>query len=765
MPDNPNTQHSTPNTQYQLNLSLVCVLWLGVVMGLQLLYASFLLFGPKPVTPAQLETFTRWGRELYRPERDIPLYVMGCAFTIVLCFALRALNWRRLPDSVPPEDSGLPVYAPSPLLSRCSAHLCLGVVGMTLYLPAFFAARGLILTTYPSPHRAVALLLFPIALEAIGFTFSLRSARPLRWPLLARLLRSALSRYARLKAMQTLKAAPARKWQIADIVAPLLICALIYIPHPERLAGDIFHNEHFHHWDYFVMGPAVGYLHGGALCTDIYAQYGIGLPLLFARLNPYYSLGYGHLVQAGMLTSCLYFCGVYLLLRRLRLNPAWSILGVLYLIWMKMFAWSGEWLVVWELPSNTILRAPFDIWFLLALLLHQQSRRSGWLLLAGALTGLSLLFETDTGAYVAFTFGTYCLLWKPEPTTSDTLLFGRHKWSLVAAGWLLAIGILLSGMAIGSRGTMGQAAFWRGWMECFTAYPNGISMMPVVEHPAGILYSMGMCGMCLMTLAYHLLRITRAKFAVLPDIERLAAREDLPLACVALYGTLALLHFIGRSHPANLYVAAMGFTVALVVSLHRLAEVARQVLPAQVTLQRAGKLAFSTLAAAFVALYATSPCARNYPNVFRRWLSPYPPHKLALYANMRDIRLTAVDAPTVRQYNAVVKEARALRAQGRTIAIISNDDTSLYLAAESPLWYRYSPLLPSLISRKQLEGATAKLASKPVDYVFLPSDEPWKSFETWYPLKTTDVYFAIRSTVQAHYTFDHTCGAFDVWRR
>ena len=74
-----------PDTQYQRNLSLACVVGFGVVVGLQLLYAGFLLLGPKPIAPGQLEAFTRWGRELYRPERDIPLYVSGCAFTIALC--------------------------------------------------------------------------------------------------------------------------------------------------------------------------------------------------------------------------------------------------------------------------------------------------------------------------------------------------------------------------------------------------------------------------------------------------------------------------------------------------------------------------------------------------------------------------------------------------------------------------------------------------------------------------------------------------------
>ncbi len=775
-----------------LAFSRACAVGMGVLIGLQLLYAGLLFFGPKPVTVGELAAFTQWGGELYRPERDIPLYIVGSALTVLLCFLLAALDRRRISDAIAP-DAAPPAPEHAVALSRCSAYLAFSLAGMALYVPAFYTARSLVLTAHPSPRRAAALLLFPLALEAAGLTFCLRRKRPLRLPLPERILSVGLSRYARAEMRDTPPILNPRRGRLLDVLTPLLLCALIYIPHPERLAGDIFHNEHFHHWDYFVMGPAVGYLHGGALCSQIYAQYGIGLPLLFARLNPYYALGYGHLIQAAMLYACLYFCGVYLFLRRLRLNPYWSTLGVVYLVWLKMFAWSGEWLVVWELPSNTILRAPFDVWFLLLLLLHQQSRRMGWLLLAGALAGLSLLFETDTGIYIAFTFGAYCVLWQPGSYAFNAARSFRSKWNTVAFAWLLAAGVLLSGMAVGSRGAMWHSAFWRGWMECFTAYPAGISMMPVIEHVSGINLSFVFCAVLLSGLAFHLLRrvhpIPPAASGLKPrpdqdlnpgangDLkprpdEAASCREDLALVCVALYGTCSLLHFMGRSHPVNLYVAALGFVTILTVFLQRFAAIAQKMLlsarnPKQrkVGFAISDKTAIPLMAAVFVPLYLSNACACNYPNLFRRFLRPYDPHTLALYPNMPDIRLTAADALAAGQYTVVAKEVKEILSEHRTVAIISNDDTSLYLATGAPLWYRYAPMLPSLISRKQLNRVLETLAAKPVDYVFLPSEEPWKSFETWYPLKTADVYAAARKTVRLRYTFDHRCGAYDVWKR
>ena len=65
------------------------------------------------------------------------------------------------------------------------------------------------------------------------------------------------------------------------------------------------------------MAPAIGYLHGGALGTDVFAQYGVGWPTLHAALDSCWQLSYAHVFQVSLIYGCLYFIGIYVFLRLL----------------------------------------------------------------------------------------------------------------------------------------------------------------------------------------------------------------------------------------------------------------------------------------------------------------------------------------------------------------------------------------------------------------------------------------------------------------
>ena len=55
---------------------------------------GLIFFGPASPSPAELERFTKAGLALYQPEHDLPLYVAGCALTVLftLFFVWR---WHR----------------------------------------------------------------------------------------------------------------------------------------------------------------------------------------------------------------------------------------------------------------------------------------------------------------------------------------------------------------------------------------------------------------------------------------------------------------------------------------------------------------------------------------------------------------------------------------------------------------------------------------------------------------------------------------------
>ena len=102
-----------------------------------------------------------------------------------------------------------------------------------------------------------------------------------------------------------------------DIAVVALIWIIIYVPRTDLLAGMDFHLQSFHHWDFFAIGPAIGLLKGKALATQVYSQYGIGWPLLADEAEPteYLLLSYGHTFKIAVIYACVYYCGVYWLLR------------------------------------------------------------------------------------------------------------------------------------------------------------------------------------------------------------------------------------------------------------------------------------------------------------------------------------------------------------------------------------------------------------------------------------------------------------------
>jgi hypothetical protein len=62
------------------------------------------------------------------------------------------------------------------------------------------------------------------------------------------------------------------------------------------------HNTDPHHWG-FILGTTLDYIYGRELFTQVYVQYGVGLPMLFKAMNFAWSITYTNI---GFLTSVVY---------------------------------------------------------------------------------------------------------------------------------------------------------------------------------------------------------------------------------------------------------------------------------------------------------------------------------------------------------------------------------------------------------------------------------------------------------------------------
>lgn len=376
-------------------------------------------------------------------------------------------------------------------------------------------------------------------------------------------------------------------------------------------------------------------------------------------------------------------------------------------------------------------------------------------------SALSLLFETDNGIYLIFVLGLYNLYWiigqrhSARQVADRTGILMRSLSISLLAGVVLT-GVALAGIAVASRGTMWQGAFWRGWLESFIAYPSGVSMLPVSAYRQGILYGMFQIGFYLFAVCYRRERYFE---------ERTTASERLQL-WIGLYGLCLAIHYIGRSHPNYLFELSLPLAILVVCLMERLALWAdRKRAEGYYALPRFAYRAIAVFIVWIVALQLYN--MRNYPSALhatvRQVMKGQRPPTAQLFAPGVGASIPISEKAQAMTYNLLAYEIRQYAQNGKQVAIISNDDTSLYLASGARPWSRYLPLLPNLVTKRQLEETSARLASGTADVVYMPIHDPCEMYDTWYLLVTTDAWLKLRRVTRQNFVLDHITGPYEVY--
>ena len=117
----------------------------------------------------------------------------------------------------------------------------------------------------------------------------------------------------------------------------LLIVLILGVPDFSRFSGALFELDEFHHWDFFAVAPALQVRAGRALGSQAYSQYGVAFPLLANALSPVAPLRYDNFLKIGVGLGCLYFVGLYLLLRILLRDALWAATGTLVALNLQCF--------------------------------------------------------------------------------------------------------------------------------------------------------------------------------------------------------------------------------------------------------------------------------------------------------------------------------------------------------------------------------------------------------------------------------------------
>jgi hypothetical protein len=469
--------------------------------------------------------------------------------------------------------------------------------------------------------------------------------------------------------------------------------------------------------------------------------------MLLAQASTIAPLTYKMAVHFAVVFGCAYFLVVFVFLRLLLKNAPWALAGLLLALFLQLFSGSRE-SPKWIWPSSTVLRSSLDMVFLVVCLTYAR-RNWTWLgLPAGALLGLVILFGIDTGVYLTAAFVAFLLA---VPRLQISAIGSRRTWLFALLAVVGLAGTLIPGLAIASRGTLLQSAFWRGWIESLLEYGGGLGQLPV-----GL--ALGLWTDYLFFSMEILVYLFFVSSALEKSLRKSLSPESLMLGTIALYGLGTMTIFIGRSHPFNLYHPSIPFCILLTsafawtgVELGGRLEAARPAPGAPLLRATLRTVPWACVYLALIAVCANGNF-QQYPNLLHWSSCDRPvarPLDNYLFAQRRDALLPEALRPEVQRFAAITDELMQLSEGGRnSIAVIDIAETYYLVQADLKPYFRYSPLLASLYFKEQVDLIDRQLADHPPAYVLIPDKAPMIDQQ----VRSTDVYDRVMARLNERYT-------------
>ena len=718
---------------------MASALALALSLGLQVLVTSVIVFGPLKEWPAP-ETMTVMGQVMVHPEHDMLAYVGGLAFTcIVLLLAAGAVRWQagRLA-----RIHEFPAQASAAVVPGVLLHLTLAMGSMTAFLVCVELVRRSAYERW-SLHPLEAILLLLPALMTIAVLIVHR-VWPSCWPSLARWL-SSPPRYAR--------------WAF-DAAVFVGIVLLLFVPPSADLAARIYLREGFLHWDYFAMGPATQYALGSALGTDVFVLYGIGFPTLLGLLDSIWTLSHQGALHLLIAYGCVYFFGVYCLLRALRVARPAAAMGVLLALLLTFFA--PIWIereTLWQWPSTSILRSPTDVWLFAALAMHAYTSRLRWLIAASVSAFLGLFFITDTGVGLLIVLALYSIYWILAPRPSAVVPSRLKRVGEGAIAFAVGFLTLAIGLLIASRGTLvtDSEAFLLGWLEAVLSYGGmGMGSMYFLARVSviDIAVFVGIVALSLVAMSRGGLRA----------LGRRPAADEVVIALLGFYALGRLTYFLYRTLPNNLYHASVPVAVLLVVLGARWggAWCLRWARQAQTFPERSiPRFVRAAMPVPLVVLVVLgiwySPSFRDYPSALRV-MAKGAPSTGSLYLLPEQGQIGGIpmdEADRVEAFAETIDRMRALHAEGHRVVMLDHTATIHYLTARVPPSGRDIGAYYNILFWEQMEAYQRSILADPPDFILIRSDVPNPYFEdSWSDLRVFLEECAARV---------ETAGLFDVY--
>ncbi len=345
----------------------------------------------------------------------------------------------------------------------------------------------------------------------------------------------------------------------ADILMPIVILLIIYIPDTVGALATIFDTDWLAHLDAFVMSPGWAFLKGCVLYVDTGSAYGLGIPIFFATLAKMGGgFSYQNVLAVAIILAVIYFILMYLLLRYWLKDPLLAVAGTMWAIKLHLFHEGAADPFIWRFLSPSVLRYLFDIPFFLFLLLHIRKKDNKYVLVAAAVAGLSIFYMTDTGLYQLVAFYAYLFLsfFSSRPRFGPMKAPKELGWTMgiLVLPWLVAL--LLFWAAVGPH--LWTTSFWKNFFEFFNYFNNGFGALPIytnLQEKKTFEFFLGL----LIPVVYLWTVIYVGAFIFLRKI----LNENIFVVTLGIYGLSLYNYFICRSAPTNFYTVCVPFLLLL----------------------------------------------------------------------------------------------------------------------------------------------------------------------------------------------------------
>ncbi len=724
----------------------------GVYIGVQWMLAGFAGFSIKPASP-MWDQYTEYGKFRHHPDRDLPFYAFGSCLAVLLAITLERA-WRRRSEPPGIKTAVLPGHRVALLLALVpTIPFWLNLASPSTILLAGGLRRSTsILLMMPGLAAAAAIFLFR---GRPGLAGGWTVARAPDVP-----AHDGERQAAELAEGRSVRSSQTVVHWLFDVGMVALIASLIYIPDWKLIAYQTYNLDQFHHWDFYLMGPALGFFHGRALGTDVFSQYGVGWPVVLSWLSAVTPITYATCAAIFVLCGTLYFVLYYLTLRHVAGGALLA--AAIFFVFLNLQLFHGlpdsGSITMWSWPSSSIVRSVFDLGFFAMLALHGRSGHSRWMVASSAMVGLGLLFEMDTGLYLLASFFYYLFVtWLHGVRGVEGPWSANLSIRTMASLAATLISVTAVGLLIASRGTLFSREFFEGWLEGVRTYGGGFSSLPVVRS-----------GRIALAMLMVLVGLSIGSM-LLPILRRRSGRmgfQDRYMGCWGSYAWCAMALFVNRSHPWNIFHCILPFGVLAAYLARSILDRSLEVTaglgrsgstPWRTSLLRQGAPGLA-LVVALIALW-TNPAFRGYPNLWNRpvrstSLGP----ELCLMPGL--CGFPESDAEKIEEFRSVTGQMAEYRTSGQSIEIIHAFDPIFYLASGCPPLDRYSPLLPDLKTKQQLTEAIGRFQARKTPRVVI--QEPTDLHEDWTSLR--EALSAYRNVLLADYEIEKRIGHLEIWR-